>query len=111
MAKYLELSFYTWRGIKKVIDLGDFSYGDWVVYEGSTPKYFVDVHTENKSDMIINSLINKGVETIDSIISKINIEQGTKLHFADMPLFRLIKKEELIELDLPPLPVDWLKNI
>ncbi|RWY50159.1 hypothetical protein [Mucilaginibacter gilvus] len=111
MAKYLQVSFYTWRGIIKVIDLGDFSYGEWIVYNDSAPRYIVDVHTENESDRIINSMINKGIETFDSIISKINIKQGNKLHLANMPLFRFVKKEEYVELDLPPLPVGWLKNL
>lgn len=110
MAEYLQLSLYTLKGIRKVIDLDDFSY-EWIVYDGGVPTYLVDLQTENEPDMIINSLFNKGIETIESIISKINIKQKTKLHLANMPLFRFIKKEEYIELELPPLPVDWLKNI
>jgi len=111
MYKYLQVSFYTWRGIKTVIDLGDFSYGEWIVYDGGVPKYLVDLQTENESDMIINSLINKGIETIESILSKVSIKHGVKLNLSMMPFIRLIKKEELVELDLSPLPVDWLKNI
>ncbi|MBD1384951.1 hypothetical protein IDJ75_06650 [Mucilaginibacter rigui] len=111
MTRYLLVSFYTLTGIRKVIDLGDFSYGEWVIYEDKSPVYLVNLHTENEPDMIINSLLNKGIETIESIVSKINIKQGTNLSLANMPVIRLIKSEEQVELDLPPLPIDWLKNI
>ncbi|MBW4889507.1 hypothetical protein KXQ82_07265 [Mucilaginibacter sp. HMF5004] len=111
MAKYLQVSFYTLMGIKTIINLGDFSYAEWIVYDNNVPKYHVNLYTENESDMTINSLINKGIESIETVISKISIKQEANLHLAKMPLIRLTKKEEYVELDLQPLPDSWLKNI
>jgi hypothetical protein len=60
---------------------------------------------------MINSIINKSENTIEGIIKNINTHYGTKLSLTTRPLIELIKKEELIELDLGPLPEQWVKNI
>ncbi|NCD72197.1 hypothetical protein [Mucilaginibacter agri] len=109
--QYLQLSFYTLIGVKKIIDLGDFSWGEWIVYDNRIPKYHINLHTELSSDMMINSIINKKENTIEGIIRNINIRYGTKLSLKTRPLIELVKKEELIELDLGPLPEQWVKNI
>jgi len=109
--KYLQLSFYTLTGVKKIIDLGDFSWAEWIVYDNKVPKYHINLYTELSSDMMINSIINKKENTIEGIIENINSRYGTKLSLITRPLIVIVKKEELIELDLVPLPEEWVKNI
>ncbi|TWJ04912.1 hypothetical protein JN11_00635 [Mucilaginibacter frigoritolerans] len=109
--KYLQLTFYSFTGIKKIIDLGDFSYAEWIVYDNDVPKYHINLYTELKSDMMINSILNKKENTIEGILKNINTQYGTKLSLTTRPLIMLLKKEELVELDLGTLPEQWVKNI
>jgi len=111
--KYRQLSFYTIRGITKFIDLGDFSYGEWIVYDCWVPKYHVNVFDEQyNSNFLIKSLIENKQETLDSIIDKINVNEGVKLSFGYRPLFiEIVQKSELVDLELGPLPEQWVKNI
>ena len=111
MEKYLQVSYYTLTGVKKIIELGDFTYGEWIIYNGNEPKYHVDLNTEIESDMMINRLMNKKSETIESIIEKINQNQQTNLTLKTPPFLRLIKNEESMVLELGKLPEQWLKNI
>lgn len=111
MAKFFQNSYYSLKGERKIIDLGEFSHGEWIVYEDCKPVFYINLHTENKSDVLINSLINTKKETIDTIITKVNQSQGTKLHLNPTPLFGFIKEVKSIELDLFPLPEHWIKTI
>jgi hypothetical protein len=111
--KYRQLSFYTLRGITKFIDLGDFSYGEWIVYDGRGPKYHVNIFDEQyNSNLLIKSLIENERETLYSIIHKISINEGVKLSLGHRPLFiEIVQKSELVDLELDPLPERWVKNI
>lgn len=111
MRKYLQVSFYTLTGIRKLIDLGDFVYGEWVIYNNKKPEYHIILFQNDASNLLIKSLLESKKETVDSIINKINIKQGTKLSLGTSPLIELIQKEELIELNLIPFPDHWVKNI
>jgi len=111
MRKYLQVSYQTLTGIKTFIDLGDFSYGEWIIYDNKVPKYhvgFTDI--ASKSNRVIIALLENKTETIESILEKINAKNNTSLSLYNKPL-GIIKKEELIELDLTPLPDRWLENI
>ncbi|MES2274749.1 MAG: hypothetical protein V4592_01920 [Bacteroidota bacterium] len=109
--QYLQVSFLTITGVKRIIDLGDFVYGEWIVYEDNVPKYIVDLNTEHESDIIINRQFNRNKKTIQGVISKINEVQGINLSLMMPPLIRIVLKEEYINLNLRPLPADWLKAI
>ena len=112
MRKYLQVSFQTLTGIKTFIDLGDFSYGEWIIYDNEVPKYhIVTTDTASSSNSRIKLLISAGMETIESILRRINSKNNTRLSLGEKPFIEIVKKEELIELDLPPLPDHWLENI
>lgn len=94
-----------------MIDLGDQSYGEWLIYDHLIPKYHVTILEKDNSNILINSLITSKKETIESIVKKINIKQRTNLSLGRRPFLEIIKKEESVDLELTPLPVDWIKNI
>jgi hypothetical protein len=111
MRKYLQVSYYTLTGIKKLIDLGDQSYGEWIIYEDTTPKYHICLFENDASNILIKSLLDSRQETITSVIKKINLKQRIKLSFGNKPFVKVVKKEELIDLNLIQLPEHWIKNI
>lgn len=109
---YRVTTYYSIKGLIKFVDLGDFTYGEWIVYDNKIPKYHINSFNKgSNSDILINSLLESKKETIESIINKINIEQGTKLSLGNRPLIELIKKSEMMNLDLTPLPEHWIKTI
>ncbi|MDB5143958.1 MAG: uncharacterized protein JWQ66_2671 [Mucilaginibacter sp.] len=101
-------------GVRKMISLGDFVYGEWIIYDNRIPKYHINIFDDKKSNsnVILSSLLTNEKETIGSIVNKINAQQHTKLSFGKgWPPIVIIKKEESIDLELPPLPEEWVKNI
>ncbi|MDN5289578.1 MAG: uncharacterized protein JWR38_5852 [Mucilaginibacter sp.] len=109
---YRVTTYYSLKGFTKLIDLGDVANGEWIVYDNKIPKYHI--HSFNKgsdSDVIIHSLLKNKKETIKSIVYKINAKQGTKLSFGNKPIVEIVKKSELINLELIPLSEHWVKNI
>ncbi len=112
MGKYLQVSFRTLTGIRTFIDLGDFSYGEWIIYDNNIPKYHVGFSDiPSSSNKLLLSLLNSKTETIESILEKINTKNNTRLSLGKRPFIEIIEKEESIELDLTPLPDHWLENI
>ncbi len=112
MKDYRQTSFYSIKGITKLIELGDQTYGEWIIYEGGLPTYHVNVFDQSfGSNVIINSLLVSKKETIESIINKINTKQATKLSLGNEPVIKIVKKSETVNLELGPLPELWIKNI
>jgi len=98
-------------GIKKLIDLGDQSYGEWIVYDRTIPKYHINIFEKDDSNALVHELISNKTETIESIIKKVNVRQGTSLTIGGQSFFEILKKEESVDLELAPLPINWIKNI
>jgi hypothetical protein len=109
---YRVITYYSLNGLTKFVDLGDSTYGEWIIYDNEVPKYHINYfNKDSDSDIAINSLLENKKETIQNIIYKINNKQGIKLSFGSRPSIEIVKKSELINLKLPPLPKDWVKNI
>ncbi|HVV54112.1 MAG TPA: hypothetical protein VHC47_02235 [Mucilaginibacter sp.] len=112
MTKYLEVSFHTIKGIKKLIDLGGSAYGEWIVYDDEYPVYHIRCFDINEpSNIKIKELIENNQYTISQILKTINNQQSINLSLGQRPVFESIENKELIDLDLGPLPEIWLNNI
>ncbi|MES2064737.1 MAG: hypothetical protein V4456_22665 [Bacteroidota bacterium] len=94
------------------VDIGDFSYGQWIIYDNGIPSYHVDVFDKNfASNVQLLKLLENKQETIQSIIAKINTKENIQLSFGHKPTIEIIKKSELVKLDLKPIPENWVLNI
>ena len=110
--KYRITTFKTLTGKLDFIDLGDHAYGEWVIYESKIPKFHVDCFRENsRSDSLINELIKNHGWTIERILNRINVMEGRKLEFVKRPLIEIEDSSELRELQLGPLPLEWIEKI
>ena len=106
------MSYYTLTGIRKFINIVDFSYGEWIIYDNKIPKYHIVVfENEGPSNALINELLRSKKETVESILGKINKSRNTKLSLGNRPFCEFVKKSEHIELDLIPLPYEWVKQL
>ena len=71
--KYRIDTYKTLIGTIDYLDLGIFTYGEWVIYEKGKPKYHISCFKENsKSDLMVKSLIESENLSIESIIKCIN---------------------------------------
>ncbi|MEO7214252.1 hypothetical protein [Mucilaginibacter sp.] len=109
--EYSQISFYTLTGVKKAINLGDFAHGEWVVYEFNKPKYYINLFSKLEADALVHSILNKREITIDVILQRISKNEGIGLTLGRIPFVNIIKKVELVNLELPPLPLTWLKKL
>lgn len=112
MRKYLDISYYTLKGKRHFLDVGDFAYGEWIIYESGLPKFHINVFDKAAdSNVMISHLLTAKKETINSLLKKINKDQNKRLSLRSRPSLGIIKEYNTIELNLIPLPDDWVKQV
>lgn len=110
--KYRITTTKTLTSKREFVDLGSQSYGEWVVYEKEIPKFHISCFRENsKSDFIIKELLESGEWTIETIIDRISEMNEIALTLDNRPLVKLQTTNELRDLNLNPLPIEWLEKI
>ena len=108
---YRVITYYSIKGLIDFVDLGDISYDQWIIYDDGIPKYHVNMFDKNTTSIALLNLFESRKETIESIISKISTKENIKLSLGYKPTIKLIKKSELVNLDLKPIPENWVLNI
>jgi hypothetical protein len=109
---YQVTTYYSLTGLVNFVDLPNSLYGEWIIYDALIPKYHVNIFdTGSISNIQLRSLIDSKKETIESIIDKISAKENIQLSLGHKPIIEVIKKSELINLDLEPLPEIWVLNI
>ncbi len=98
-------------GIEKFIDLGDFTYGEWIVYENGEPRYHVNCNANNGADLLIKNLLSSGNRSIDDIVKEIGRAEKRTLSLRARPMIEIIAKQDWVDLNLPPLPLSWLNKM
>ena len=85
--KYRTITFKTLTGNQEYIDLGDQSYGEWIIYENKFPKFHINCFRENShADSLIKSLIENENWTIEKLLDKINQMDNRHLTLGKRPL-------------------------
>ncbi|PTQ96776.1 hypothetical protein C8P68_104265 [Mucilaginibacter yixingensis] len=107
---YRQTTYRSLTGSRSLIELSDFAYGEWIVYENNVPKYHVQCFDEKESSSVIKALLTNG-KTFENILDCINKQNGTRLSLKKRPIILIVKRTELIELDLKPLPNHLLKEL
>lgn len=109
--KYLKTTYKTITGKADVIDIGDYTYGEWIIYENEKPRFHINCFRENsESDILIKNRIENQNQSIEFIINEINSKLKKKLTLGKRPTIEIKIKSELIEMVLHPLPIEWLIN-
>jgi hypothetical protein len=110
--KYRVITFLTLKGKQKFVDLGDQSYGEWILYEKNEPKFYVSSFDESsESNKLTNNFIVKDGWTIGKIINEINDVSGRKFHLQKKPRIEIIFSNDSVNLNLESIPLNWLKRI
>ena len=109
---YRVITYYSLKGLIKYVDLGDSSYGEWIIYDNEIPKYHINIFDKSSdSNIRLLKLLENKQKTIESIVTEINSKENTSLSLMQRPVLEVIKTSELVNLDLEPIPVNWVSNI
>ena len=108
---FLANTYRTLSGTKEIIVSLEEKSTQWVVYKDEKPAYFVDFYDlEKESNAMMNSLVLCTKRTIYEVLELINKKNNINL---SVPIksrlgFKKIVKSRKIELDLGPIPEEWL---
>ena len=108
---FLETTYKTFGGIKKITTVRGKRDTQWVVYEDNKPAYFVDCFDlEKESNAMMNSLVLCTKRSIGQTLELINKKNNINLFMPKISgiFFKKKIKSELIELYLEPITEEWL---
>jgi hypothetical protein len=108
---FLETTYRTLSGTKKMIEVRRKKSTQWVIYRDNNPAYFVDLFDlQIESNAMMNSLVLCAKRSMKETLKLINKKNNINLSVPKISCLNLKKKikSELIELDLKPLPEFFL---
>ena len=112
--KYRVTTYKSFSGDRKIVELPDSTYGEWIIYEDNVPTYHIDCFREDsESDALIQNYlsIKDKNHSIERLLKQLRNTTGNKLSFRSIPFFSKKVSSEIQELDLKPIPLSWLENI
>jgi hypothetical protein len=109
--KFLKTTYRTLSGTKKVIEIPNKKNTQWVIYKDDIPTYYVDFYAlEIESNAMMNSLVLCTKTSLNEVLKCINKKNNVNLSVPKISRLGYKKKlkSEPIELNLGPLPEEWL---
>lgn len=106
---YKLTTYKTLTGTKKILELKKRKKTEAIVYKNNEPAFHIDCFDlQTESNVIMNSLVLCQKRSINEVVKEIAIKNNVDLSIKEAPLFSIEKSFEFKELDLPPLPENWL---
>lgn len=109
--KLTKNTYKTIGGTVEIIEKSEDNNVQFVVYEDKKPKFYVDLYDlSNESNAMMNSLVLCAKRSMAETLLLLNKKNKTNLSLLKPSHFwfkKKIKSEE-IDLDLEPLPEEWL---
>ena len=80
-----------------------------IIYKNNQPAYFVDCFDlQTEANVLMNSLVLCQKRSMNVVINDISKKNDVNLTIKKTPLFAVKSTSIIKELDLPPLPEEWL---
>ncbi|CAL2089539.1 hypothetical protein [Tenacibaculum sp. 190524A02b] len=106
---YKLTTYKTLTGTKQILELQKKKRTEAIVYKGNQPAFFVDCFDlQTESNVKMNSLVLCQKRSIEEVIKDISKRNNIDLSVKEAPLFSIEKSYEYREVELPPLPENWL---
>ena len=107
--KYKLTRYKTLIGNKEILELTEDAYGQWIVYQNKIPRFHINCFDfKNESNQILNSLLLAQQKTIKEVLGIINKKNKTNLSIEKAPLLEIKVDSTIKELNLKPLPLEWV---
>jgi hypothetical protein len=109
--KLVENTYKTISGIKKIIEIPLKKSTQYLIYQDKIPKFYVDLYDLSiESNAMMNSLVLCARKPMEAVLKVINKRNNINLSVAKISKlsFKIKKTSKKIELDLKPLPEEWL---
>ena len=104
-------TYRTLSGTKKIIEVPQKKATQWVIYKDDKPTYFVDLYDlQTESNAMMNSLVLCAKRSMEEVLERINKKNNINLFLPRISRlgFKIKVRSELIELNLKPIPEEWL---
>jgi hypothetical protein len=102
-------TYKTLTGTKEILELTQKTRTEAIVYQNNQPAYHVDCFDlQTESNVIMNSLVLAQKRSISEVIKDIAKKNNVDLAIKEAPIFSIEKSSEMREVELPPLPENWL---
>ena len=107
--KFKLTTYKTLRGPKKIIETVKKKSTQAVIYQDDNPTFFVDCFDlQTESNVLMNSLVLCNQKHMVDVVESISKKNNVNLSIKERPMFSIHNGSEIIELDLPPFPEEWL---
>ncbi|MEQ6122674.1 hypothetical protein AAON49_00570 [Pseudotenacibaculum sp. MALMAid0570] len=107
--KYKLTRYKTLTGNKEILELTEDAYGQWIIYQNKKPRFHVNCFDfENESNQILNNLLLAKQKSMKEILKIINKERKTNLSIEKAPVLEVKVSSTIKELNLEPLPLEWI---
>ena len=106
---YKLTKYKTLTGTKEILELPKRKRTEAIVYQNDTPAFHVDCFDlQTESNVVMNSLVLGQKRSIAEVIKEIGRKNNVNLSVREAPIFAIEKSSELKDIELPPLPENWL---
>jgi hypothetical protein len=109
--KLIEVTYRTFSGNKKILKIPGRKSSQWIIYQDNEPKYFVDLYDLSiEANAMMNSLVLCTKSRMKDVLKLINKRNNINLStrkFSSLG-FHKQKDSKVVNIDLQPLPEEWL---
>ena len=102
-------TYKTLTGEKQILETNSQKSTEAVIYENNQPAYLVDCFDlQTESNVQMNYLVLCQQRSMKNVIEEIGEKNNVNLTVKQAPLFSIKKSSEVKDMELPPLPLEWV---
>jgi len=107
--KFKLTKYRTLTGSVEILETKKKKNTEAIIYKDNKPAFFVDCFDlQTEANVLMNSLVLCQKRSMTGVIDYISKKNNVNLSIKKAPLISLGSSSEVKELDLPPLPEEWL---
>lgn len=102
-------TYKTLSGKKRILETVKKKSTQAIIYKDDEPAFFVDCFDlATEANIIMNDLVLCEKRSMSGVVKYIGEKNNVNLSIKEAPLFAVESSSEIKEIDLPPLPEEWL---
>lgn len=107
--RYKLTTYKTLTGQRQILELPKKKNSKAIIYKDDQPSFYVDCFDlQTESNVIMNSLVLCQQQSMQSVIKQIADKHKINLSIKKAPTFAIEIRNEIKDIELPPLPEEWL---